>query len=258
MFHENHICMKPTISIITPAYNAERTINDTIQSVLNQTFDDWELIIVDDCSTDNTPNIVKDYMSYDKRVKYFTTECASGGPSVPRNLGIIKSKGDYIAFLDSDDLWLPNKLQEQLSFLVGHNYKFVYSNYEKISCEGKRSNRIIKGRDISTYQNTLKSCEIPCLTVLVDRKIIENRRFKNVGKEDYIMWLELLKSGNIAYNTQKVHALYREAKETRSSNKFKMIYEQWNVIRNIEKQNVVKSIYFICVYLIKGYMKYVR
>lgn len=250
--------MNPTVSIIVPAYNAEETINDTIQSVLNQTFDDWELIIVDDCSTDETSRIVYDYLCRDKRILYFKTECASGGPSEPRNKGIINSKGKYIAFLDSDDLWLPNKLQEQISFLVSHKYKFVYSDYEKISHVGKRDNRLIKCRSVSTYYNTLASCEIPCLTVLVDRRIIENKRFVNAGKEDYIMWLELLRDGNVAYNTGKVHALYREATNTRSSNKFKMVCQQWNVIRHIEKQSFVKSIYFMSIYFIKGCMKYIK
>lgn len=250
--------MSPTISIIVPAYNAEHTINETIQSVLNQTFSDWELIIVDDCSTDNTSTIVHDYLYQDKRIKYFKTESASGGPAEPRNMGILNSLGRYMAFLDSDDVWLPNKLQEQLAFMVSHNYKFVYSDYEKMSYDGRRNNRVVRCRNISTYYNTLKSCEIPCLTVLVDGKIIKNRRFNNTGKEDYIMWLELLKDGNVAYNTQKVHALYREARNTRSSNKIKMICQQWNVIRKIEKQNVIKSIYFISLYLMKGFIKYIK
>lgn len=250
--------MNPTVSIVVPAYNAAKTIDETIQSVLNQTFCDWELIIVDDCSTDETSDIVHDYLYRDARIIYLKTEYASGGPSEPRNVGIINSKGNYIAFLDSDDLWLPNKLQEQLSFLISHNYKFVYSDYEKISYLGQRNSRIIRCRSVSTYYSTLASCEIPCLTVLVDRKIIENKRFMNVGKEDYIMWLELLRDGNIAYNTGKIHALYREASNTRSSNKFKMICQQWNVIRNIEKQCFVKSIYFMFIYLIKGFMKYLK
>lgn len=250
--------MSPIISIITPAYNAEKTINETIQSVLNQTYNNWELLIIDDCSTDKTKEIIHNYTSVDKRIKYFKTDKPSGGPSIPRNIGIKNSNGRYIAFLDSDDIWLPNKLEEQLNFLLSHNYKFVYSNYEKISYEGKRNNRLIIVRNVSTYNDTLKSCEIPCLTILLEKSIIENREFKNIGKEDYIMWLEILRNGNVAYNTGKIHALYREANNTRSSNKLKMIYQQWNVIRNIEKQNLIKSIYYLSTYLFKGYLKYLK
>ena len=250
--------MKYLISIITPAYNAEKTINDTIQSVLNQTYSNWELLIIDDCSSDRTKDIILEYNSKDKRIKYFNTQQPSGGPSIPRNIGIKNSNGSYIAFLDSDDIWLPNKLEEQLNFLLSHNYKFVYSNYEKISYEGKRNGRFIIVRNISTYNDTLKSCEIPCLTILLEKSIIKNREFKNIGKEDYIMWLEILRDGNVAYNTGKVHALYREANNTRSSNKLKMIYLQWNVIRNIEKQNLIKSIYYLSTYLFKGYLKYLK
>lgn len=250
--------MENLISIITPAYNAEKTINETIQSVLNQTFNNWELLVIDDCSTDNTKKIIQEYIATDKRIKYFKTEKPSGGPSIPRNIGLKNSEGKFIAFLDSDDLWLPNKLEEQLNFLLINNYKFVYSNYEKISFKGKRNDRFIIARNSSTYIDTLKSCEIPCLTVLLDRTLIGNRTFRNIGKEDYIMWLEILKEGNIAYNTGKIHALYREANNTRSSNKYKMIYQQWFVIRNVEKQNLIKSIYYLSIYLFKGYIKYLK
>lgn len=246
------------ISIITPAYNAESTIEKAIESVLNQTYNDWELLIINDCSSDKTEEIIQNYSSKDRRIKYFCTERPSGGPSVPRNIGLKNSKGKYIAFLDSDDLWFPNKLEEQINFLLVNNYKFVYSNYEKISYDGKRNNRFIFVRNVSTYKDTLKSCEIPCLTILMDSSLIENRQFKNMGKEDYIMWLEILRDGTIAYNTGKVHALYRESNNTRSSNKFKMIYQQWNVIRNIEKQNLIKSIYYLSTYLFKGYLKYIK
>lgn len=241
-----------------PTFNAEKTINDSIISVLNQNYKNWELLIIDDCSSDRTKEIIQEYVSIDKRIKLFSTDRPSGGPSTPRNIGIKNSQGKYIAFLDSDDIWLPNKLEEQLNFLLSNNYKFVYSNYEKISYEGKRNDRFIIVRNISTYNDTLKSCEIPCLTVLLDRYLIENRKFKNIGKEDYIMWLEILRDCNTAYNTGKIHALYREANNTRSSNKIKMIHQQWNVIRNIEKQNLIKSIYYLSTYLLKGYLKYLK
>lgn len=246
------------VSVITPCYNAASVISQTIDSVLSQTYTNWEMIIVDDCSTDNSFEIIKEYAEIDGRVKYLKTKLASGGPSLPRNIGLDYSKGEYVAFLDSDDVWLPTKLEEQLQFLLEHNCDFVYSNYEKITWNGQRNSRIISGRSTSTYWNTLESCEIPCLTVLIKKNIIGQIRFKNIDKEDYVFWLELLRRGYIAYNTQKVHALYREAQKTRSSNKFEMFKQQWVVLRQIEKVKKVPAFYFIAIYSIKGFIKYLK
>ena len=250
--------MSNLISIITPCYNASFYISDTIKSVINQTYSNWEMLIVDDCSTDNSAQIIKEFALKDKRIKYLKTENPTGSPSIPRNLAISKSKGKYIAFLDSDDFWLPTKLEEQLAFAEKNQYNFVYSNYEKMTWEGKRNNRILVMSNYSSYLTTIKSCDIPCLTVLLKKEIIKGLYFRNIKKEDYAFWLEILKKGYIAYNTNKVHAVYRESNRSRSSNKLVRLTAQWHMLREVENLNIPCCIYCIIIYTIKGLIKFLK
>ena len=250
--------MNKLVSIITPCYNASSYISETIKSVINQTYTNWEMIIVDDCSKDNSAQIIKEFSKYDNRIKYTKTDIPSGSPALPRNIAIAMSKGEYIAFLDSDDLWIPTKLEEQIAFAEEKQYNFIYSNYEKMTWEGKRNNRILTMSKFSTYSSTIKSCDIPCLTVLLKKDIINGICFQNIKKEDYVFWLEVLKKGNIAYNTNKIHAIYRESNISRSSNKFEMLSAQWHILRNIEHLNYFYSIYCIIIYAIKGFVKFLK
>lgn len=159
--------MKKLVTIVTPCYNSKETISQTIESVLQQTFSNWEMLIVDDCFTDSSPEIIKKYADKDYRIKYFRTQNKSGSPSLPRNIGIENAKGEYIAFLDSDDLWLPYKLEHQLKFLEKNGYDLVYSYYEKIDWEGRQNNRVIRTREKTRYDDILKSNSIPCLTSMI-------------------------------------------------------------------------------------------
>ena len=248
--------MLPLISIITPSYNVAKFVSQTISSVLSQTYPNWELLIIDDCSSDNTISIVKEFAERDPRIRYFFTNQNTGSPSQPRNIGIEQAKGDYIAFLDSDDIWLPNKLEEQLAFMQEYGYDFVYSNYEKMSWDGKREQRIVKVKGSASYKDILKTNEIPCLTVLLRRELLNDVRFKSVPDEDCVCWLDILKKGYKAYNTGKVHAVYREAKQSRSSNKFKMFKERWHILREIEKVGFVPAVYYLTIYAFRGLAKY--
>ncbi len=249
---------KPLVSIIIPCYNASKTIAQTIESVLAQTYDNWEMIIVDDCSTDTTAEVIARYQERDKRIKYIKTEQPSGSPATPRNTALDNARGEYLAMLDSDDSWIPEKLQEQLEFARKHNYDFVYSNYEKMNCEGKRNNRIIRLRAVSSYWSTLESNSIPCLTVLIKRELLGFRRFRHIPKEDYALWLEILKEGNKAYNTGKTHAVYREQTISRSGNKFAMVAEQWYILRKIEGVKLLPALYFMSTYMLQGVLKYIK
>ena len=246
------------VSVIMPCYNSASVIAQSIESVIVQTYRHWELIIVDDCSSDNSADIVKSYMKKESRIKYFKTENRSGSPSLPRNIGIEKSVGSYIAFLDSDDIWLPSKLEEQIHYMNANRLEFVYSDYEKITNEGYRSNRIIRVKSATSYWDILESCSIPCLTVLLRKEIVGEIRFKSVFKEDYVFWMSILRKGIVAYNTNLVHALYRESKKSRSSDKLKMFVNQWDVLRDVEGVKLVPAIYFICIYAIKGLIKYLK
>jgi len=250
--------MIPKVSVITPCYNAESTITDTIESVLSQTYSDWEMIVIDDSSTDKSVEIIKTYVSKDLRIKYLHTDKPSGSPALPRNIGLDSAIGKYIAFLDADDVWLPTKLEEQVFELEANKYEFVYSDYEKMNSLGLRENRCISLRNTSTYWDVLESCSIPCLTAIVRKDVIGSVRFKSIAKEDYAFWLDILRKGVIAHNTGKIHALYRVLQNSRSSNKFDMIRNQWNVLRNVEGVKPVVACYFMLRYLYSGFAKYLK
>lgn len=248
----------PLVTVITPCFNAEKTIRQTIESVINQSFEKWEMIIVDDCSTDNAASIIKKFVESDSRIKYYKTNCPSGSPSLPRNIALNKARGKYIAFLDADDIWLPNKLKVQINFIEDHNYDFIYSDYEKISAEGIRKNRTIRMPKLSSFWDVIETCTIPCLTVLMTRKIIGSTRFKMIPKEDFEFWLCILKKDVKAYNTGSVLALYREQDKSRSSNKLEMIKSQWRILREIEGVKPIIAFYFMIKYVFYGLLKYIK
>ncbi|EEY84553.1 glycosyltransferase family 2 protein [Parabacteroides distasonis] len=250
--------MQLLISIITPCYNAVPFIAQTIESVLAQTYPYWEMLIVDDCSTDRSAEIIQTYVKRDSRIKYFKTDHPSGSPSLPRNIGLKQAQGEYVAFLDSDDAWLPVKLEEQISYMETGCCGFVYSDYEKMAWDGKRNQRFIRARRISSFWDTLESNEIPCLTVLLRKDLIGQTCFKPIPKEDYVFWLEILRKGHKAYNTGKVHALYREAKNSRSGNKFEMFKKQWYVLRKVEEVKRIPAVYFMLIFACKGFCKYLK
>ena len=246
------------ISVVTPCYNAETTIASTIESVLAQTYSDWEMLIVDDCSTDSSAEIIKRYADMDDRIRYFKTSAKSGSPSLPRNIGIDNAKGEWIAFLDADDLWLPEKLETQLKFIKQHDSKLVYSFYEKMDWQGTRNKRFIKTRLKTSYSDLLKSNSIPCLTSLVRKDVVGPRRFKNIPQEDFCFWLDILRDGVVAENVKEVLALYREAKDSRSANKLDMFKGYWNVIRNHQHLSLVRSGICMVTYTICGFLKYIK
>lgn len=246
------------VSIITPCYNGEEYIASCIESVLAQTYTEWEMLIIDDCSSDNSAEIINSYAKLDRRIKYYKTDHPSGSPALPRNIGIENAKGEYFAFLDCDDLWLDTKLEHQIEFMIVNNYDFVYSNYEKMRYDGRRNNRIVRVKNKTTYNNALESCSIPCLTVIIRKWIVGDVRFKDVPKEDYVFWLTLLKAGNVAYNTNTVEAVYRVALDSRSHNKINMIRCQWMILRDIENVNMLKALYCMFTFLALGLRKYIK
>lgn len=248
----------PLVSIITPCYNAAATIRQTIESVLVQTYRNWEMLIVDNCSTDGSASIIKEYAGRDGRIIYLKTDRNSGSSAMPRNVGLDNAAGELVAMLDADDMWLAEKLAEQVAFMEAHRCNFVYSDFEKIAPDGTRSGRVIRGRTVSTYRNTLGSNAIPCLTVLIRKTLFDKVRFEfdPPGREDYVVWLKLLKAGNNAYNTGKVHALYRQSKTSLTGNKYAMFRKQWYVLRKKERIALFPALHYILVYACKGYLKY--
>ena len=143
------------VSIITPCYNSASTIRETIQSVIGQSYDCWELLIIDDCSQDDSAKIIMEFAAVDARIRYLKTNTSSGSPTLPRNIGIKAAKGRFIAFLDSDDVWLSNKLSSQLPLFVNNDVAIVFSYYEKMAEDGSRMGRVVKSAFYHHYKSLL-------------------------------------------------------------------------------------------------------
>lgn len=245
----------PTVSVITPCYNAELTIAQSIESVLSQTYSDWEMIIVDDCSKDNSVSVIKSFLKKDDRIKLIQLPTSSGSPTKPRNTSIENASGRYIAFLDSDDIWHPTKLERQLKLAEQSNSPLIFSNYEKMNTKGELSNRAIIASSQVTLKDMYYGNQIGCLTVMIDTLIIPNFRFKNIGHEDCVAWIEILQKGYTALNTNSIEAAYRESTNSVSSNKMKILHWQWNIYRKVLKFNPLKSAYYYMHYAVRGFLK---
>ncbi|HBG5344834.1 TPA: glycosyltransferase family 2 protein [Clostridioides difficile] len=246
---------KNLVSIITPMYNSEKFIEATIKSVLNQTYQEWEMLIIDDCSTDNSPNIVKSYMQQDSRIKCIKTE-TNKGVSNARNLALSKATGQFIAFLDSDDQWNSSKLEKQVNFMLENDYVISFTSYELMDENDKKLNKVIKVPPNVDYRRLLKGNILGCLTVVIDKSKLDFEiRMSGVRHEDYVLWLSILKRGHIAHGINEVLALYRKSSNSLSGNKIKAAMWTWNIYRNIEKIPLYKAIYYFINYGINGIKK---
>ncbi|MBQ0440422.1 glycosyltransferase family 2 protein [Providencia rettgeri] len=232
-----------------PAYNAELTISNSIESVLNQTFIDFKLYIVNDCSTDDTLKIISKFD--DKRIIILNNE-KNEGVAFSRNKAISKAKGKYIAFLDSDDLWLPNKLMAQLDKLE-NGYDIVCSNY--IPFRGDFIEKIRMSPEIITKNDMMKSNLIGNLTGVYNCNTIGKVYQKPIGHEDYIMWLEIINKANTAYCIQEPLAKYRLSSNSLSGNKLKAMQWQWVIYRNELKMPLLKAIYYFSHYILNALKK---
>jgi len=250
--------MKDLVSIITPCFNAAKYIGQCIESVLAQSYTNWEMLIVDDCSTDDTVEIIQSYSIIDKRIRFYTTDYPSGGAAIPRNIGIQNAKGRYIAFLDSDDLWLPTKLEQQIPLFADPKIAIVYSNYEKIDADGNRKNRFVNSPPSTNYKCLLKRIAIGCLTGIYDSTKVGKVYLKKIGHEDYVLWLSILKQGYSAQNTNTVTALYRQQKNTVSGNKLRVLKWTWNIYRHVENLNFCMSVYCFLNYCVRSGIKFLR
>ncbi|WHY64618.1 glycosyltransferase family 2 protein [Neobacillus sp. SuZ13] len=246
---------QPLISIITPSYNASLFIEQTINSVRKQTYQNWEMIIVDDCSSDNTPDILERFNKEDDRIHviYLTQ---NGGAAVARNTALQHAKGRYVAFLDSDDCWKPEKLQKQLSFMQTNKFAFTFTGYELVTNEGVLLNKQISAPEQISYNDMLKNTIIGCLTVMIDREMAGDIQMPNIRtRQDLATWLSILKKGINAYGLNENLAEYRIGNPSISRNKWKAAKMNWFVYRKVEKLNVMKAFWCFSHYAFHAVLK---
>ena len=235
------------VSIITPSYNSLKYINKSIESVLNQTYCEWEMIIVDDKSTDDTNKLINKYIKYDNRIRLIKLK-SNSGPANARNTGIKEAKGRYIAFLDSDDIWLPQKLEKQIKFMEDNNLSVTYSSYETIDEQDKKIN-FRKVKELITYSDMSKSNHIGNLTGIYNCEKIGKFYMDDVGHEDYTLWLKIMQRVGKTKGLKEPLAKYRILSNSISSNKLKVLKWQWYIYRNILKLNIFKSSYYFMWYI---------
>ena len=247
--------MNELISIITPSYNSEKYLKECIESVLNQTYSNWEMLIVDDASIDGSRSIIESYSSKEPRIKAILLD-KNIGASEARNIAIDKSEGRYIAFLDSDDIWFSEKLDVQLMFMRDNKCSFTFSSYEIITEDGlKVTSRILVPIKIS-YSQYLKNTIIGCLTVMIDKSKFDNIKMPILrSSHDMALWLELLREGGYAYGIQQPLAQYRNVKSSNTSNKFKAACDVWKVYRYHENLSFLYSIYNFMFYVFNAFKK---
>ena len=241
------------VSIIMPFYNAENFISKSIESVLSQTYQKWELLIVDDCSKHSPIDIIQGYK--DKRIFLFSLK-KNIGAAAARNIALKESQGQYIAFLDSDDVWKKNKLESQLDFMKQHHYAFTFSNYYVMSEEGLQIGNIISVPFSLTYHQYLRNTIIGCLTVVIDRKITGDFKMPIIkSSHDMALWLLIMKRGFKAYGLKEVLAGYRLVATSNTAKKWKAAKDVWKVYREIEHLSLFYSIFCFCGYAINAVLK---
>lgn len=247
--------MTKLVSIITPSYKSERFISQTIESVLAQTYQNWEMIIVDDMSPDNSNDIIEQYIQKDTRIKLIKLD-KNSGPAVARNRAIKEAKGRYIAFLDADDLWHKDKLEKQIKFMNDNDLSFTYSSYDLIDEDNSNLGRFIT-KDEITYHSMLRTCSVGCLTAIYDTMKLDKVYMPDILKrQDYGTWLKILKNIKSTKGISEPLATYRILNNSVSSNKFKASIYQWKIYREVEKLSLAKSMYYFVQYAYYGLRKY--
>lgn len=245
------------VSVITPLYNAERFVGQTIESVLAQTYPHWEMIVVNDGSKDHGADVVRRYAAQDSRIRLL--EQPNGGCASARNHGLREAQGRYYCFLDADDYWDPTFLEEQLAFMQEKNAAIVTCSVRRVDEEGKEVLRPQIVPDRMDYYDILKSCNLPCLATVIDAGRLHDIRFREELhnlRDDYALWLSLMKQTDYAYGNRKVLANYRLSANQVTGNKRKVIIPQFLVNYRVEKLGFCRSLYYLGHWAWNGYKKY--
>lgn len=242
------------VSVVMPAYNSERFLAESVGSVTAQTFENWELLIVNDASVDGTSAIAERLAGRDPRIRVIHLD-ENRGVANARNEGMNAAKGQYLAFLDSDDLWLPKKLETQLGFMRQKDIAFSFTSYRAFGPNGNVGGSI-RIPDAVEYEDLLKGNVIGCLTVMIDRDRIAPFAMPNIGHEDYAAWLQILRAGHVAYGLQEDLARYRVSSGSVSGNKKRCAAWTWNIYRQREQMPLSKAVRCFAQYSIRGVFKH--
>ncbi|MBQ8957339.1 MAG: glycosyltransferase [Bacteroidales bacterium] len=233
---------QPLVSVIMPSYNAEQFIAESIESVLHQTYQNWELVVTDDCSSDRTPEIVQSYCDKDSRI-HFAIAKRHSGIAGTRNQCIARAKGRFIAFLDNDDLWHPEKLEKQIRFMLEKGCACSYSAYELLRENGTPKGKTIKTAGVINYDRYLRNTIIGSGTIMLDREQTGSLVMPdNATSDDMALWCKILKDGHFAYPIPEVLMLYRVRSNSASANKFKAAKDVWLVYRKQEKLSFFRAL----------------
>ena len=248
--------MNPLVSIITPSYNSAKFIAETIQSVQNQTHQNWEMIIVDDGSSDETEIVVLSIIQNDNRIQFHKLS-QNSGPAVARNTGIEKASGDYMTFIDADDIWFPTFIENNIKTIQETGIPFVFSSYKRANeqLEFVYSDFIVPQK--VSYTDILKSNSISCLTAFLDIKKLGKKYMPLIRKrQDMGLWLNYLKVIPFAHGIQETQAIYRIRENSLSRKKSDLIKYQWQFYREVEKLTIFQSAYYMLHWMYRGFMKY--
>lgn len=242
------------VSVVMPVYNSSCYLHSAISSVLSQSYSNLELIVINDCSADDSLYLIKKYESRDKRIIVIENS-TNRGAAFSRNLGVRKARGKFLFFLDSDDFMSPNFIESNVDFICRNNCEMVFSNYYRFSDE-EGTIQLIKGPKTITYKGLLKSCVINTNTVALDLRKVKNVSFpEEYKREDYALWLDLLKNGRVAYNSHVQMSFYRIHKFQGSGKKMNMARENWKILREKEQIPYLKSIFYFFCYSFFGFTK---
>lgn len=247
--------MNELISIIVPVYNAENFILETMDCVLAQTYPEWELLMVEDCGSDRSAEVIAQYAEekQESRIRLIR-QPSNQGAARARNRGLKEAKGKYIAYLDADDLWMPEKLERELAFLKDKDAAFVFTGYEFADENGRGMGKVVHVPKTLSYRQALSNTTIFTTTVMFDTEKIPKEQLKmpEIKSEDTALWWKVLRSGHTAYGLDENLALYRRPGRSLSSNKLEALRRIWNLYRKAEGMSVASSAWHFCFWAVRA------
>lgn len=247
--------MNDLISVIVPVYNAEKYIGETIDCVRAQTYAKWELLLVEDCSSDNTAAAIRQYMERtdDPRIRLIS-QPSNMGAARARNRGLQEANGRYVSYLDADDLWMPEKLEKELKFMMEKGASFAFTGYEFADENGIGLGKVVHVPETLTYKQALSNTTIFTTTVMFDTEKLSKEQLEMpvIKSEDTALWFKVLRSGVVAYGLDENLVKYRRPGKTLSSNKLEAIRRIWNLYRKAEGLGIFVSIWHFCFWAVRA------